>query len=722
MDTLNRIAAVWGEWITAQGWQLALLALLVGAAAWAARRSSPRVRLALWWLVFLKLALPPALGAGFGIGAWAIEPLRERLAVQPPPLISPAAPLPPEPIPPVLSAPAPTVTSIDPRPATPAVAPEPVTMASEPGPWPVPSPATSLMLAWAAVAAGLLLYSLARNHALIRRLDRLEPIEEGPLRVELERLAVELRVTPPRLYLAPGVTSPFLCGLLAPRLVLPTGLPDSIGEERLRHVLLHELAHLKRRDLAASWLQLLAHCVFWFHPLLWWAGARLRHERECACDELALTTGRLEPRQYGESILQVILTARARPASALGLPGVFERHAQLQERLETIMRIEGKPRAVRPWSWALVLLFALIALPMGAASRDAQPGDQGQYRRTDPQWDRPFVDDPHLLGSWQSVDFVQAPDEFKPGQRRFRGELQLKGMDFLPGGRTSQNWHRWTKGYLWHSGDQAEGGYEIRTIDGRPYLFVEWISGDVIQRGMKPSFYVLTKTAAEPKAGRTPRIVETFPAAGASEVDPASRAILVRFDRDMAGGFSWTGAGEYHPTLAEGARPRWIDKRTCEYPVRLEPGRFYRIGINSTSHRNFRSAEGTPARPSAIWFTTKGADAQTLTLLERPRVLEMTPANGAQDVDPATSELRVTFNVPMGGGFSWTGGGENYPEIPDGGRPRWSEDRKTCTLPVRLKPDWSYRLGLNSPSHQNFSSQGGLPLEPVITTFRTRAR
>lgn len=224
-----------------------------------------------------------------------------------------------------------------------------------------------------------------------------------------------------------------------------------------------------------------------------------------------------------------------------------------------------------------------------------------------------------------------------------------------------------------------------------------------------------------PQSG-PPRIIKTEPAAGASAVDPSLSAIRVTFDRDMAGSFSWTGGGEYYPPIPEGQKPRWIDKRTCELPVRLAEGKFYRVGINSTSYQNFRSAEGIPAPPAAIWFITRGADAATLALLEPPRVVTMAPANGATGVDPATGELRVTFNVPMGEGFSWTGGGEHFPEIAPGGRPKWSTDGKTCTLPVKLKPNWDYRLGLNSSSHKNFNSAAGLPLEPVVWTFRTGTR
>jgi hypothetical protein len=97
----------------------------------------------------------------------------------------------------------------------------------------------------------------------------------------------------------------------------------------------------------------------------------------------------------------------------------------------------------------------------------------------------------------------------------------------------------------------------------------------------------------------------------------------------------------------------------------------------------------------------------------------MVPENGATDVDPNLKVLRVTFDRPMAGGFSWTGGGEQFPTIPAGQKPRWSADKKTCTLPVDLQPNKQYRLGLNSPSFKNFASAKGVPLDPVVYEFRT---
>jgi hypothetical protein len=101
---------------------------------------------------------------------------------------------------------------------------------------------------------------------------------------------------------------------------------------------------------------------------------------------------------------------------------------------------------------------------------------------------------------------------------------------------------------------------------------------------------------------------------------------------------------------------------------------------------------------------------------------QWTPALGAQDVSPDLKELRVTFNVPMAGGFSWTGGGPEYPSVPEGKKPFWTEDHKTCVLPVELKPNSQYRLGLNSPSYKGFKSAGGVPLPPTPYTFKTSAK
>jgi hypothetical protein len=219
-----------------------------------------------------------------------------------------------------------------------------------------------------------------------------------------------------------------------------------------------------------------------------------------------------------------------------------------------------------------------------------------------------------------------------------------------------------------------------------------------------------------------PQIVSTSPARGASDVDPALKEITVTFDQDMESGMSWTGGGPEFPSTPEGQKAHWRDKRTCILPVKLQGGHRYRVGINSPSYRSFRSAAGVPALTSAIWFTTSGSSDATTSDTKVPKIVSAEPTIGAQDVSPDLKELRITFNVPMAAGFSWTGGGPEFPAIPEGKKPFWTEDHKTCVLPVELKPDSQYRLGLNGPSHKNFKSAEGVPLVPVVYTFKTSAK
>ena len=215
-----------------------------------------------------------------------------------------------------------------------------------------------------------------------------------------------------------------------------------------------------------------------------------------------------------------------------------------------------------------------------------------------------------------------------------------------------------------------------------------------------------------------PQLIEATPAAGSTDVDPKLTEMRVTFDRDMSAGMSWTGGGPEFPGDAS-QKAKWIDKRTCVLPVKLKKAGYFRVGINSKSHQNFKAADGTATPPTAIFFTTKGASKDLEKRVLIPEVVEISPANDEENVPTSTAELSVTFNMPMGEGMSWTGGGDAFPKLPEGEKAKWSKDGRTCTLPVTLEPDHEYKLGLNSLSHNNFQSKWGVPLKPMIYTFRT---
>jgi bla regulator protein BlaR1 len=107
--------------------------------------------------------------------------------------------------------------------------------------------------------------------------------------------------------------------------------------------------------------------------------------------------------------------------------------------------------------------------------------------------DLPFVNDPEVLGEWVSVDFVETPRDFRPGMKSFGVALYLKGLTFLPEGKTAMPWFNWTKGVVTHKGDKTAARYIIKEIKGAKYMFFEWKSGDYSIRHQKPQYYVLKK-------------------------------------------------------------------------------------------------------------------------------------------------------------------------------------------------------------------------------------
>jgi serine/threonine protein kinase len=110
----------------------------------------------------------------------------------------------------------------------------------------------------------------------------------------------------------------------------------------------------------------------------------------------------------------------------------------------------------------------------------------------------PFVNDPQVIGEWESVDFVTSIADFNPNQPKWpKDKLFLKGLTFLEDGRMPQPWMTWTRGFVMHHGDQTASRYEIKEIKGTAYLFIEWKSGDVTFRGMKPCYFVLSKGSAK---------------------------------------------------------------------------------------------------------------------------------------------------------------------------------------------------------------------------------
>jgi hypothetical protein len=105
-----------------------------------------------------------------------------------------------------------------------------------------------------------------------------------------------------------------------------------------------------------------------------------------------------------------------------------------------------------------------------------------------------------------------------------------------------------------------------------------------------------------------------------------------------------------------------------------------------------------------------------------PVVVKTIPEAGAKDVDPGLKEIKVTFSKKMHDhSWSWSTAWENStPEVPKGAMPKYSDDKRTCVLPVKLEPGKVYGYWLNSENFHNFQDSHGQPAIPYLLVFKTK--
>ncbi|MBV8731821.1 MAG: TIGR03435 family protein [Acidobacteriia bacterium] len=176
---------------------------------------------------------------------------------------------------------------------------------------------------------------------------------------------------------SPAFSEPAVFGVFWPVLLLPAGIADRLTPAEFQAIVAHELCHVRRRDNLTSALHMAVEAIFWFHPLVWWLGARLLAERERACDEEVLLLGN-EPQVYAEGILKICELSLEPPLPCIsGVTG-----SNLKRRIEEIMsRRIGLPLAIGKKSALTGAGLIVLAVPVTLGTLNA-PALQAQSSTT----------------------------------------------------------------------------------------------------------------------------------------------------------------------------------------------------------------------------------------------------------------------------------------------------------------------------------------------------
>ena len=332
------------DWLLATTLRASVLVVVIASVQLLLRRwLPPQWRYALWLPMLLVLALPVLPTVPFGI-----LPKKTPAIVTTPQVAAPTQ--------------SEVATPLPQAPAAPTSLPKSVQL----NPW---------ALLWLSGSAAVLAMGILSYRRSMRRITKHAVAADGSLLRSIEHAAREVGLGKvPRVIVSPEVESPAVTGLIRPSLLLPAGFPESFNEAEARLILLHELTHLKRLDLPVNGLCCIFQSLHWFNPLLWFAFARMRADRESACDAQVLSLDETDSRSaYGHALLK-LQSSGFSSGLQLGFVGIFERSAGLKSRIREISAHRAAHPAWRAGGTGMISLLVVFGATKAQDQQAAQPG------------------------------------------------------------------------------------------------------------------------------------------------------------------------------------------------------------------------------------------------------------------------------------------------------------------------------------------------------------
>ena len=294
---MNRLIQYCNEWsspFVEQGWaifwQSTLLVAVVASMMWLLQKTSPTLRFWIWQIVAVKLLLLPLWKVDAPQPAWLTPEKAALSAIDITDVVAES----------------PQSLTIEPTLSTePKLSAPPTQSSPAPQDHPIVFWQTWLVALWFAGIFYQVARLLCQRFQLQKLLLNAQPLPEFAPEVEHCRVRLGLKRSPDILMVKDEI-SPFVCGLRSSKLILPKSMATSVNPQCLRQIILHELAHIRRRDLLWCWVPSLMQIVYWFHPAARWVARQIQLERELACDQIAMQTSGSTADEYAHTLVDVV--------------------------------------------------------------------------------------------------------------------------------------------------------------------------------------------------------------------------------------------------------------------------------------------------------------------------------------------------------------------------------------------------------------------------------
>jgi beta-lactamase regulating signal transducer with metallopeptidase domain len=362
---LNQIAENWFGWQLAMFWQVGVLIVIVAGLDLLIKKWAwPQVRYALWFLILVKLVLPPTLtspmsftaeipitvkqaltNTDYNAARHGIENVQIRNTKYE---IRNKFELP--------------KTEIQNNPQYAEIIPVSADSAGATLSW-----KSYILFVWAggvAILTGWLVIRLTN----LRR-EHLKDQSDLPERLK-ELLAATARKLGlkkvPQIILTNKVCCPAVFGVFRPVLLMPSDKLQNMTMQDAENIFLHELAHIKRGDLWAHAVYMILQIAYWFNPLIWLIRKHLQNLRELCCDATVARILREKTTGYRQTLLDTARQLLAQPVDpGLGLLGLFENSSWLVDRLRWLEKKSWKYRPLRIATiFTMICVMSACVLPM----------------------------------------------------------------------------------------------------------------------------------------------------------------------------------------------------------------------------------------------------------------------------------------------------------------------------------------------------------------------
>lgn len=487
-------------------------------------------------------------------------------------------------------------------------------------------------------------------------------------------------------------------------------------ESELRMILIHELEHLRRKDNPVAFFLMMLSNLLFVNPFVRIILSRWAMIAEFDCDEKVKTTLGLD-RQGMAQYAGLLLASQVGKRANLPVCGIGASAANLKLRIQEFVMNRTKSQLLRYFS-GICALFILVSFLMPELRADTrEPIDPAAAR--------------NLPAKTRELVYFNAAALDRAGFELLEKAAAVSG---------NLDWKLWKVFSQMLVSEKNKGRFYLAEVPGygQFMLLKNGIDPDEViisagmgnqgmtARKMPGGYFALIPAGKELPALGLPEELKQKIAANpeealrsckAGEPDRVSianhngtytlSAIQKKGKAEMTPESIAAKAVSYAPEEEKEAKKAFVQKNLKFSAKTLDGADVYDMAFPLN------------AETLTFWsdFIRKAKEEQAAA--DAPKVIALSPANGATDVDPNLKEIKVTFDRPMST-TSWSfcqTSDYDFPETPS--KPSFDQAKTTITLPVRLVPGRTYNIFLNSPPYTGFRSAKGGVLQSVHYTFTT---